>query len=967
MKRIFFILLFLYTVQGYCQQYEAYTINYGVNEGLPSSECYEIIQDSKGYIWFGTDRGVVRYNGYEFKTFTTKEGLNNNVVFYLAEGSDGKIWFYDIENQLSYFHNDNISLYKFNHILNNKIDKLTKPIGFSIDENETVYFSVSNTNSEKEILKSIDKDGNLEFYDSKSCEILFEQKNNIAIGYFGYHKPNETKKVPSRPNKYYKICHSIDNSDRELVLELEKPFYVSVPRFIVYKDKLYFAHFNQLFLIEKGSPIKKVYEFNKGIIELEVDQNGNLYVGLYDEGLIVIPEGDSSQLYTLISNCSASGLTIDNNGAIWITTQDNGIYYIPQPSFKQHMASKNELVNNISGNTNSIIYSLYSGEMFELKSDKKLKLGLPYPSYVRNIIPIGKNGFISSLISTYSYYYKSIDDAPILINGASFDWCKTDSTVYGIFNGRLTNFNLQSLKPTNIRQIYEYKLNCISNGFNNNVLFFGTNSGLYRYQNESFEKAFPEDPIYNARISDLVTKNKSLYTATRGDGIIIKPYNKKPIVLSKKDGLISNEIHKIHVFKDMIYVLSKEGMSTVNLSGKKPKITNYTSKNGLASNEINDLFIRNDTIWLATNKGITKFNQKEVLINTFNSPVYLTSFKIRNKEVDIKTKRTFKYNENDLEISFEAISFISRGNIKYRYKLIGLDNSWKETMSRNLRLPNLPPGKYKFLISYQNPDLSWSPSSTLFEFAISKPIWEELWFVVLLIGTVAILIFLVVRQFILRANRKVEIQRKIVDLERRALQAQMNPHFIFNALTSIQSLIAQNKNENAEEFLVTFSRLVRASLNQSSQAFISLQEEIELLNNYMKIEGLRFEKVFEWDIHLSNEIVQTDIAIPPMIIQPFVENAIEHGIRPLGKKGYLSIEITEIKDGLLEIKIDDDGVGRKRSKKKKIKGRESKGINLVKDRLFLLNKNSKVQIIDKQDNNMDCGTLVVLNVPFQRD
>ena len=173
------------------------------------------------------------------------------------------------------------------------------------------------------------------------------------------------------------------------------------------------------------------------------------------------------------------------------------------------------------------------------------------------------------------------------------------------------------------------------------------------------------------------------------------------------------------------------------------------------------------------------------------------------------------------------------------------------------------------------------------------------------------------------------------------------------------------RNENAEEFLVAFSRLVRTSLNQSSQSFVTLKEEVELLNNYLKIEALRFEEVFDWNISIEETIDQGEESIPPMIIQPFVENAIEHGLRPLGRKGSLSIDIS-VKGKLLEIKIDDDGVGRLSASEKKIMGRESKGINLVKDRLSLLHRDTEVLIIDKNDNGSSFGTLVVLMVPFQK-
>ena len=983
---IFSVFCFLSSF-GFSQNYEAHTINYGVNEGLPSSECYEIIQDRQGYIWFGTDRGVVRYNGYEFRTYTTKEGLNNNVVFYLHESKDGKIWFYDLERQLSYFENDSIYLYKYNDVIKENMNPLSSSLDFYFDEEQTVHFSALNRRDVKRCLKSIDKNGKCEFYEADLCQFIFNQNEYGIDAYYGfdYGKSQNIVKNSRKLSsgeiifRTYNICHTNGSYSTSSMITSDSKFNNFVPRFASHGDKFYFSYINELYLLEKGFPIKKIMKFSKGIIDLEINE-GNVYVGLFDNGLKVLHAGNPEKISAIIDNCSASGVLFDRNGAVWVTTQDKGLFFVPNRNFKQFKASSNEVITNISGNRNEIIYSDYNGNIYNLNDGRKLKLGLSSPSYIKTILAYKDHGFIASLVSQYSYYYKSAKHPPVClprerqyvgVNDYNFfvayDWHQSDSLLYGVFTSNISGYD-EAFDRTYYKSFSDGVLiNCLTKGFEKNELYLGRNDGLYLFSNDHLIKSNPDNPLFDSRISDLTMVKNTLYASTRGEGLIIYPKGQEPYALSKSDGLISNEIHKIHVYKEMVYVLSKEGLSIVNLSYKDPKITNYTSKNGLASNEINDIFIRNDTIWLATNKGITKFHQNRNSENELDCPIYLKSLKIKNIKRNKNELSGLNYYENDLEFSFEAVSFNSHGNIKYRYRLEGIDDKWKVTVSRELRYPNLPPGSYKFIISYQKPDLTWSSPTTLFKFKINVPFWEKLSFIIPFLTLILLLIYAVIQRFINKAKGKIDVQKKILDLERRALQAQMSPHFIFNALTSIQSLIAQNKNDHAEEFLVTFSRMVRASLNQSSQAFISLQEEIELLNNYMKIEGLRFEEVFQSNIHLSSEVVLSDISIPPMIIQPFVENAIEHGIRPLGKKGHLSIEISEIEEGFLEIKIDDDGVGRKKSEKQQIKGRESKGISLVRDRLALLNKASKVQIIDKQDNNVSCGTLVVVHVPYQRD
>jgi len=952
----------LLSVECYGQQYEAYKINYGVNDGLPSSECYEIIQDSKGYIWFGTDRGVVKYNGYEFQTFTTKEGLNNNVVFYLAEGPDGKIWFYDIENQLSYYYKDSIYQFKHNRILKEKIPKQAKPIGIKVDQNEKIYFSIGLSENDNTI-RSIEQNGKITYYDSESYNLIIEKPNQrITTAYFGFNK----KKKGSNQNLSVRyVQYSNENKSVIKKFSFQEQFYVSINRYKSFHDKVYFSYFNQLFVIDYHNEIKKICEFDKGIIEIDVDQHENVYIGLYDEGMMVLPKGNPEEVYALVSDCSVSGFYMDINGGMWLSTQDKGIYFIPHKSFSQHIPTKDVLVNNISGIGNDIIYSNYAGELYHLNTRKKLPLALKNTTYIRNIVPLDTSRFMTSLISTFKYVYDNISSKPVLTHGAGIDWLVTDSLIYGLSYGVLSSYDKYKLRAIDSVELSNLKLECLTGGFSDKELFIGTVEGLYSYDFTEFKKKYPSHFIYNARISDMIMNKGVLYSATRGEGLIIHAKGKAPYTLSKKNGLISNELHKIALFGNRLYVLSKEGLSILEYKLGELKIANYASNNGLLSNEVNDVYERNDTVWVATNKGITKFHISESYQSELDCPIYLRSLKIKNIERDKNQILALKYNENDLEFTFEAVSFNNHGNIKYRYKLVGIDDKWKETVSRELRYPNLPPGSYKFIISYQKPDLTWSSPTTLFNMKIKVPIWEQTWFIICVIVSGILFVFIIVSRFVYKANRKIQVQKTILDLERKALQAQMNPHFIFNALTSIQSLIAQKKNENAEEFLVTFSRLVRASLNHSSQTFISLEEELKLLKDYLKIEGLRFEQVFKWNIELSNPLSEEDIFIPPMLIQPFIENAIEHGIRPLGRPGELSIFISFLNNELLEVKIEDDGVGRSRAKEKQIKGRKSKGIRLVKDRLHILNKNADVLITDKDDKLEDCGTVVIIRVPYQ--
>ena len=969
MKQIIFSFLFFTNILV-AQQYEPFKINFGTDDGLPSSECYEIIQDQKGYIWFGTDRGVVRYNGYEFETFTTKEGMNNNVVFYLFESIDGKVWFYDIENQLSYYENDSIYSYKYNQILKANLNNKGKPIDFFFDDKGVLYLSIYNENPSLKI-KRIDINGKCHFYDTSRCEIIFEHTDTETTAYFG--RKRNKRLINKKTNQFiYNVCNLNGNYSSSATIVTSLGFHNSVNRYTEEEDKLYFSNSNTLYLLEKGFPLRKVYEFSKGILELEI-KDGDLYIGLHEKGLIVFPSGNPDEAISLVTDCSVSGVLVAKDSSLWITTQDRGVYFIPHKYFNIHKESKDQVIVNISGNNGEIIYSDYDGNIYNLKNGDKLKTGLSAPSYIRTIFPVNQKGFLASLISQYSYHYTSLERKPHLIGtnligdggSAARDWCESDSIIYGIFKNRLMQFT-NDLKRISTKVISNTRLNCVSKSFNKGALFIGRNDGLFIYSKDSLREVYSNNKPFEARVSDLEFSDSTLFVATRGDGILFYKKDASSIAITKKEGLISNEVDKLAFSKDKLYAASKEGLSLITLRDSSYEILNFTVKNGLISNEINDVYVRNDTIWLATNKGIVMFGQNQSPFRKESTVVYLKSLLINGKRVSLKQNNYFKYNENDLEISYEAISFLAQGKLLYRYRMMGLDHSWKETSSRSLRFPNLPPGDYKFMIQYQNEQLSWSTPSTLFKIEIKKPFWNEFWFLLTVILVFLGLVYLYTRRYIRKINQKITIQKQILDLERRALQAQMNPHFIFNSLTSIQSLISQNKNENAEDFLVTFSRLVRASLNHSTRTFISLEDEITLLNDYLEIESLRFEDVFDWSIKVSDDIEAYELSLPPMMIQPFIENAIDHGLRPLEKKGLLEIEIMKAENEMIRVSINDNGVGRSISKKQKTRIHNSLGVNLVKDRLQLLSKKSSITFIDKMNKNNPAGTTVIIIAPCQK-
>jgi LytS/YehU family sensor histidine kinase len=306
--------------------------------------------------------------------------------------------------------------------------------------------------------------------------------------------------------------------------------------------------------------------------------------------------------------------------------------------------------------------------------------------------------------------------------------------------------------------------------------------------------------------------------------------------------------------------------------------------------------------------------------------------------------------------------------------LEGLDSKWNYTFSNNLQYTTLPPGAYTFKVYALNGDGVKSLKPALFYFVISKPFWKEWWFISLvlvlltssIIGAVTYRIELLKR----RAVEKSEVNRKMADLKLMALRAQMNPHFIFNSINSIQLFILKNDSESAHKHLSRFSRLIRNVLENSKHEYISLAVEIETLEHYIELERLRFSSKFDYKITVDEELDVKSILISPLLIQPYVENAIWHGLMHLKDRAGELLLCIEKEGQLLKCTIEDNGIGRKRSAEyKKGKDHQSTGLSLNKERVEIINtlhnSSAGLQFIDKQDKDgLPAGTKVVIYMPI---
>ncbi|NJN77671.1 MAG: histidine kinase [Saprospiraceae bacterium] len=406
--------------------------------------------------------------------------------------------------------------------------------------------------------------------------------------------------------------------------------------------------------------------------------------------------------------------------------------------------------------------------------------------------------------------------------------------------------------------------------------------------------------------------------------------------------------------------------------GFKNKKNGIISGNeGLYQKEIRAIEVINDEVFLGTTKGLIRF---PLNINAENKAIPKLNLNkiILNDSLEIKSDYQFlKYYENNILFQFQTALFRSRKLFYYEFRLKGLNENWQRTNATSpfAQYRSLPPGRYVFEVRAVNEDGVQSEIKT-YSFSIALPIWQRWWFVLLALCLFSAIIFWIVNRRIQNIKRQATLENELKTSQLTALKAQMNPHFLYNALNSIQDLILQKDIPNASRYLTKFSHLMRQILEASGHLGIPLRAEIQILNLYLELEKLRFGDDFQYEITLPERINLETTQVPSMIIQPFVENAVKHGL--LHKtKGIKTLNINFELQDLLICTITDNGIGREKSEKIKIrqgKTTTSFATSATQKRLEILNQTHQqkigLEIIDLIENREATGTKVVLRIPF---
>ncbi|HEY6162415.1 MAG TPA: histidine kinase, partial [Bacteroidia bacterium] len=961
--------------------------NYTSKDGLPSPEVYCAMQDSKGYIWFGTDGGVARFDGYTFQNYTTTSGLVDNTVFSIQEDRHGRIWFRSLSGKLCYWKNDSIYAIPCNDSIL-KYSKNNLMVSFYIDSGDTLWCGFRALESYFKIEPG---------YGAKQFHVIPVQQKGVNIIYV----ENEHFICGSSLGPPELSCHLSFFRKSSLLFTLSKKG-LSIGHYFcaVLGDNRFAISDDSSVFITNNKEITELHGLEKkfGTYSTGFAFTGNtLWIGLAGKGAIGMKPGEGNlfkNIIHLLNGLSVSNVMTDNEGGTWFTTLENGVYYSSPDHFtletklypgkgtgKIHASRINnnlfvisDTINNITlVSTDTVIahldpFSKTASDLFKKENVREpviFNIGPPFPTGQGKVQSLEwdpraqktKYAMTTSHIKMgcYFYLYDSVRQNIYL------------GDRYYIFE-RNMNDPVYTLAGT-------YPVRTFTYAMYDDTLWLGCVNGLWAFVKNSFIQLSDRGPWMNCRINDMkITNNGTWYFATLGNGLIIREKNKYT-QLTTANGLPSNNCECLFIDSyGSLWVGTKNGLCKVDNTKNGFSVTRYDVGNELLNQKVSKIFQTRNKLWIMTYYGIMS-HDLPVEHNRKNSfPVYLSGFFVNDRAITSDKNYSFAHDQNKVKISWTGISFRDLGRIAYRYRLIGLDTAWRLTQNTSIDYPYLPPGNYKFEVQAL---LDKQAKTITVPFCIQKPYWETSWFrlvaAVLLLGGAYIIFSYRLTVIRKKEEEKTEINRQLANIEMKALRAQMNPHFIFNAISSIQNYIIKNDSRTAQDYLAKFARLIRNVLENSKSETIPLIQEIETVGLYIELEQLRAPDRFHYRLDVDAAIEAYNTYLPPLLFQPFVENAILHGLLPRNdSKGELTISIRKNDHQLICI-IDDNGIGRKKANENRMNRMSHRplGLAVTEERINMLNRfhsgRASVMIEDKTDAGGEAGgTRITLTIPLYK-
>lgn len=997
MKYVFYIstlvISFLFTQNfGQSSQFQVYS----VEEGLPQSQVYALLMDHNNSVWVGTKGGGVSvFDGAKFKVFNHKDGLTDDKVFALYQDVKRNIWI-----------GTGRGLFIYNGLDFTKVDLepgkryVVSSIIQDMDHRIWVATNIGLYYQDGDIWKSFSKEQGVLGIDV-SC-LFLDSKGQLWAG-------NDEGLFELTLTGYKHIAHKdgLTSNKVRCVKEVNGHLLVGT-----YGGGLNARIGGKWYVVGSDKEI---------INDVFVDRKDNVWLATHNNGVVRI-RLDNNQIEYLntkdgLSTNHTRVIKQDKWGNIWIGTSGGGLNRMFTPVFEHYNKSdgfKGNMFYALAKSSDGGVWTATNNngftkvwedsiEVFDSKNGfRDVKCKALFEDN-RGVLWIGTEG--SGVYAFFDNQFVHIDGD----DGLADNWIREFTqdqnghiwiaTVSGVskltYETTLGSFNFQIKDFSKYSGLPDDRINCIKVDENNKV-WFGCQSGHIGY--------FLDDNIF-ATVSDrkLIKSpvksidfdmHERIWLATEGNGVFYAHLDDQFVSfrnIGTEEGLNNSNVYLLKVdLQGHVWAGAGSGVDEIALSDTDDIlfIKHFAKNEGFLGGETcsNAATIDNQgNVWLGTLDGLNRYSSSVSFKNNVAPIVYLEDISIFYESIlntplkssikpwfEIEHSLSLDHTQNHLSFHFNANNLINPDKVQFQYQLVGFDNDWSPVNSRKeATYSNLPSGSYLFKVKGVNEDDVWSEELHV-SIEVETPYWMTFWFAALIfslgIGFILIIVLLIFRRYRRRnkeEKERLKVERNMLELEQKTLRLQMNPHFIFNAMNTVQALIAKNDTKQARYYLAKFSKLMRKILDNSRHAFISLQDEIEALDSYLNLEKLSGDALFEYEFVVDENITTDVYGIPPLILQPFAENSIVHGLKEIEREGKITISFN-LFDDYIECKVTDNGRGRavaSEVRHQKSSYHKSTALVLTQERLAMLNTEHSYKSFEVIDLVNPTGTVVIVRIP----
>lgn len=966
------ILILLITVPCYSQSPAPYVVTskdflgrYGAIS-VNDIEC-----GPQGYLYFATNTGVYKFNGYELPSNQTKNYDKSFVAIH--KGYYGNLWFTG-HLGISRLFKDSL----FPYPIPEDLIKLSKN-GF-----ESVYYD------QDHFLHLAPKGHGHYVVDSLGQSQLLFGKNDTLNAYIVKQLDDGTWfhfSIISNNKQPWSVYHQDYSGKLQLISHTNEEPDASLSKMVSHKDGSNSLTIgSNLVLRFKQGELMDSIRFSNEISELFVDKKNDLWISTVDSGVCLAKNSIIEDLTKYKFHQPGAVIAESYDGGLWMKHRRSGFSLIPQNRFLGYgMLSGYEELDQAS--------SVYPVGDSLLISTRLGNLNLYYQG---KVIPIDipEKNRTNKLEEPYpflgSFYYDELKrvfwfsfEAQILkwdgINWTSFflDEVGLENQIFTdlkYVDGRIiinSDKMLFEIKDDRIEPLSEIDLSHLSDFVVNDSgdFYIGQSRDISKFENGTFSPLQSDldiDGVFimfnHENVIGIVTiQSGALYRIK--DDIIIPTLDQNGKQIDLWNHCVSKD--------GTIWGVTR-GMDLVHMSNFTEELVNAEyfelPQYVCAGMMKNSVVVQNNNLYIASYNGffIKELSSLEKLLPKSHLVI---KTQVNSLGVDYKNAYTLNYDQNNLYFEFDAIGFNLWGNT-FQYQFSGYDSTWREVKHKHVQYTNLDPGEYTFSLKSKISYGDWSNAKVI-SFFIAKPYWETWWFRIAVTLSALLIIYLIIRlrirQVQNREREKSRIALELARLEMKALKAQINPHFIFNSITSAMFYLSQNENVKAESYLQRFSKLIRRVLESSDQTGVKLLEEVELMRHYISLESEQFEgEAIRFDV-VYNEINPEEIKIPPTLIQPYIENAIRHGLQTKNGKRLISLSF-QVREEILQVIITDNGIGRIAAQKlNHHENQKSYGMLISSRRIEVLNQNeaSGIHVEDLYDADKNSmGTQICFKIPL---